>query len=414
MKWLFTTLVALLLALTVALLAYNDPGYVMVQYRGWVIESSLTLTIVAVLGAAVLVYLLTRLTGNVLRLPQRVGSWRRQRAVRRAQSALVRGFLDLYSGRYQRAEQRLIKYAGYGDTADVLSYLGAARAAQAQGADERRDRYLELAQAHAAESGPAVALTRSDLLLERGQYEAALLELNRVREQQPKNSVMLAQLLRLRHQTGDWWQLLDLLPALRKQHVIDPARADRLEIEAYRSLLASSQGTVQDLDDLWRRVPKELSRRHELIAAYAHRLAACGAPDQAENLLYRSVRRHWNKELIHQYGLIEGSQPDRQLQRAEEWLTGHETDPVLLLTVGRLCKRNALWGKARQYLEACIRHGGAPEAFNELAGVLERMGERETALEYYRRGLGLREGEAETQTLGRPRADGDASRAEAS
>jgi HemY protein len=397
MKWLFSTLVVLLCVLAVALFAYNDPGYVMVQYRGWILESSLVLTLLALLAGAVALYLLTWLTGNLLRLPRRLRDWRRQRAARRAQSALVRGFLDLQAGQYQRAEQRLNKYAGYGDTAAVLNYLGAARAAHAQGADARRDRYLELAQDCTGGVEPAVTLTRSELLLDRGQYADALADLSRVQALQPKNTVMLGQLLRLYRETRDWKNLLELLPALRRQHVIDAARAEQLELQAYRHLLAGSggKGAEQTLSEIWQRVPKGLSHHVELVRDYVHGLIESGAPDQAEAVLYRSVTRQWSRELIYLYGLLEGGQPDRQLRRAEEWLSGHETDPVLLLTVGRLCRRNALWGKARQYLESCIRSGGGHEAFNELAGVLEKMGERETALVYYRRGLALKEAEAQ-------------------
>jgi HemY protein len=397
MKWLFSTLVALLCVLAVALFAYNDPGYVMVQYRGWILESSLVLTLLALLAGAVALYLLTWLTGSLLRLPRRLRDWRRQRAARRAQSALVRGFLDLHAGQYQRAEQRLNKYAGYGDTVAVLNYLGAARAAHALGADARRDSYLELAQESTGGAEPAVTLTRSELLLERGQYADALADLTRVQALQPKNVVMLEQLLRLYRETRDWNSLLELLPALRRQHAIDPARAEQLELQAYHSLLAGrgGKGAEQTLNEIWQRIPKGLADRVELVRDYVRGLIESGAPDQAEAVLYRSVTRQWSHELIYLYGLIAGGQPDRQLRRAEEWLSGHETDPVLLLTVGRLCRRNALWGKARQYLESCIRSGGGYEAFNELAGVLEKMGERETALVYYRRGLALKEAEAQ-------------------
>jgi HemY protein len=400
MKWLFTTLIALLCVLAVALFAYHDPGYVMVQYRGWIVESSLSLVLLMLLAGVVLLYLLSWLAGNLLRLPRRLRDWRRRHAARRAQSALVRGFLDLYTGRYQRAEQRLSKYAGYGDTTAVLNYLGAARAAQAQGADERRDRYLELAHERTAGGEPAVALTRAELLLGRGQYGAALVDLTRLQAEHPKNTVMLTLLLRLYRETRDWERLLELLPALRKQHAVDSALAERLEIQAYRYLLASGggKGAEQALNGIWQRVPKALAYRAELVHAYVERLIECGAPDQAEAVLYRSVTRQMSQELIYLYGLVDGSQPDRQLRRAEEWLGGHETDPVLLLTVGRLCRRNALWGKARQYLESCIRSGGSYEAFNELAGVLEKMGERETALVYYRRGLALKEADAQRLT----------------
>jgi len=63
----------------------------------------------------------------------------------------------------------------------------------------------------------------------------------------------------------------------------------------------------------------------------------------------------------------------------------------MLLTLGRLYKRNAMWEKARQCLEAYLAlHEDNPEALSELAEVLEQLGENKTALEYYRKGMLLK------------------------
>jgi hypothetical protein len=68
-----------------------------------------------------------------------------------------------------------------------------------------------------------------------------------------------------------------------------------------------------------------------------------------------ALKRKYDSHLARLYGLVRGSDPARQLQTAEGWLKEHPADPSLLLTLGRLCLQNSLWGKARDYLESSLR-----------------------------------------------------------
>ena len=79
----------------------------------------------------------------------------------------------------------------------------------------------------------------------------------------------------------------------------------------------------------------------------------------------------------------------KRLARAEDWLRHHPNDHQLLLALGRMCRDAALWGKARNYLEASVAVAATPVAHAELGQLLEQLDERETAEEHYRASLGL-------------------------
>ena len=89
------------------------------------------------------------------------------------------------------------------------------------------------------------------------------------------------------------------------------------------------------------------------------------------------------------YGLVVGSDQARQLAFAEGMLKAHAADTMLLLTLGRLCKRQSLWGKASTYLQECIDIQASPEAYQELAALLEQQGDHAAATECYQKGLSL-------------------------
>ena len=72
-----------------------------------------------------------------------------------------------------------------------------------------------------------------------------------------------------------------------------------------------------------------------------------------------------------------------RIQQAEAWLEQHPSDPNLLLALGRLCRRQQLWGKARSYLEASLSVWASAIAHIELARLLTALEESEAAQRHF-------------------------------
>jgi HemY protein len=77
------------------------------------------------------------------------------------------------------------------------------------------------------------------------------------------------------------------------------------------------------------------------------------------------------------------------IERAETWLRDHPRDATLLLTLGKLCTQQALWGKAQSYLEASLALEPSQAAHVALAQLLEKIGKQDEALKHYRDSLVL-------------------------
>ena len=134
-------------------------------------------------------------------------------------------------------------------------------------------------------------------------------------------------------------------------------------------------------------MPKNLRQDLEMVRHYVRCLLVLKANDDAEQLLRDALKKQWDVDLVYIYGLIEASDKDRQLATAETWLKGHENNPVLLLSLGRLCKRNKLWGKARSYLNASLGIKPHSDTYKELGQLLEQLNEASEAVECYHKGL---------------------------
>lgn len=390
MKLLFFIIVVLVGAVGLALLAQSESGYVLINYGPWSVESSFTLAVVVLLLTFMLLYGTVRLAGGALALPGRLRAWRRGRRTLRARLVTTRGLIALAEGHWLKAERDLSRYAERSET-PLLNYLGAARAAQMLGDEERRDYHLSMAHRSGTEGELAVGVTQVALQMASSQLEQALATLVHLHAKTPKNVRVLQLLKDVYERLGSWNELVALMPELRKRRALEDDEADLLERRAWETLLrqAREHGQLDKLREVWERIPRHLRQHSNLLAGYVHGLLALGGGDEAEGLLQEAVRRQWDAELVRLYGLAEGRNATQQLATAEDWLKRHQRHPLLLLTLGRLAMRVQLWGKARAYLEASAGMEARAETYRVLGELLERLGEESTARDYYHKGLTL-------------------------
>jgi HemY protein len=78
-----------------------------------------------------------------------------------------------------------------------------------------------------------------------------------------------------------------------------------------------------------------------------------------------------------------------QIERAENWLRREPRDATLLATLGKLCMRQALWGKAQSYLEASIALRPTLDAHMTLAKLMEQIDKPNEAMRHIRRSAEL-------------------------
>lgn len=387
MKLLFVALAVLILAVSAALLASKDPGYILIDVNGWTLETTVVLMLVFLALVFAGLYYTIRLLVNTFHVRRDLRRWHRQRQMRKANESLTHGLVQLAEGNWADAEKRLLKFTQQ-DSSAMLNYLAAARAAQEQGAFDRRDKYLKLAHQDMPSADIAVGLTQAELQLNQKQLEQALATLRHLQQLAPQHKKVLKALAALYGKLSDWQHLVDMMPDLRKRQVYPVERLEQMERMAHVELLGQA-GNVSEpaLQAAWYRIPRTVQENEEILTTYLYQLQKQGKTDIAEPLIRNALRRGWSEPLIHLYGVIDAADVKSQLTYAESLLKTRENNAMLLLTLGRLYLKAALWGKARACLEASINASGHPEAYNELGHLLEKTGEPDKAIECYRKGL---------------------------
>jgi HemY protein len=386
------TLVLLILLALVAgaaaiLLLHPDAGYVLINYGPWAVETSLAVLVLGVGIWFLLVYLLLKLLALVIHLPGTVREAVDRRRQDRARQSFEAGLLNLFEGNWQRAEAELVRRAG-DHHATHLNYLAAARAAQRQGAFDRRDQYLRLAAMNKPEHELASLLAAGDLQRKRGEYAATKATALRLRERDPNRPFAIELLAHSYEALGEWEPLRALLAEPAARSALDPPHYDALSVRALRELMqiAVAGAHLDQLKALWDGAPA-YQDHPEVRRAYLHGLARLNADAEALALIAQILRNEWDADLALLYGKLHANDCIAQLATVEQWLVRHGDKPELLLLAGRVCLNNKLWGKARSYLEAGVQAAPTAQGYLDLARLCQETQQAEDAGRYYRQGL---------------------------
>lgn len=390
MRKLLLALLVLSFGVAIVHLAAQDPGFVVIGRGSLVLEAGLAMFIALLLAAFLVFYLLLRLIVNLWELPERLHSGNEQRNRERRYTALVDGFSRLMEGQWKRAEQNLVR-----TLPGFLHYLGAAYAAQQRGDLLQRDAYLaEVKNEVPAEYLLPAKLAQVRLHMAQRQFTDALGILHELREDHPRHPQILALLKEIYLHQESWTNLYQLLPELRKRKVTDSEQTLALEGRSVSGLLhAAAEHGEDSINHVWNNLAKVQRLNPGIAATYSDYLRGWGRHNDAETVLRDSIRQHWHADTVKRYGVVDADKV-QQLNQAEKWLKGRERDAVLLLTLGRLCMRNRLWGKAMQYLESSLTQQPAPETYQTLGELHTQIGENLRAAEYYLKGLQMVTGDA--------------------
>ncbi len=386
MKLIVTLIITFGVAVGFALIAMEDPGYVVLARAPYTVRLPLALFVLGLLAAFAVLYLLFNFIAAVLRAPRTMREWRHRRNQMHAQIHTMRGYADLIEGDWTKAEKKLLTHLPH-NQAPLLNYLGAAYAAQQRGHLLRRDQYLADALAEHPEQRLAVNLTSARLHYQAGEIAECRDVLEKLRRMAPKNVPAARLLADAYRRLNDWNSLAALMPSLARLKAFPPEQLAAWEKQAYEHYLSSPallQGDGNRSVEAFKSLPSNRKKDPVVIAVYARQLLRVGDHILAEKTLRLALNRGWDAELADLYGKAETAFTDDQIKLVQSWIKkyGAHAD----LSLARLYRRDRQLEKAKELFSRAIS-GGHHEACAELGSLLEEMGDKDAALLCYRRGM---------------------------
>lgn len=381
-------------AIGIALAARYNVGNVVLFYPPYRIDLSLNFFLLLLALLFALLYAVIQTLGATRRIPQRVSRYRQQKRERIANAALRDAMRNWFEGRFGQAEKSATQAAKVSANAGVAALIGA-RAAGRQQQPARRDQWLaKLQDDKSLET--ARLMTQIELHNDAHEPQAALaavqqLEASGVHYAQAQHLALTAN-----QQAGNWPEVLHKVRMLDKHKALPPALSRRMREQAYSDLLADPALDAESLRQLWKNVPPAEKIQSYIALPAAMSFNRCSLPTEAAAVVEHALANEWDARLLRTYraSVAEEGTPTlrHQIEHCERWQKAHPEDAELSLTLGVLCQRQKLWGKAERQLSRALslaRTAAAPEALQReahlhLAQLHEALDQPEQADRHYR------------------------------
>jgi len=351
--WLLTLFAS---AIGLAVLARFNPGNVVLFYPPYRIDLSLNFFLAALLASFILLYVIIRAVRLTQKLPGRVIAYRRQKREVDANKALRESLKAFFEGRFGHAEKAVTRAAELPENAGIAALIGA-RAAHRMRQAERRDIWLASTVGDASLKA-ARLMTTLELLVDDHQFKAALATVDELNANGTRHIQALQWALKANQQAKNWPEVLRLVQTLDKRNALHPALSNRLREIAYDALLSDRSHDAESIQTLWADVPSADKLKPFIASRAAQALSSRGLHSEARGLLERALAAQWDERLIRAYrdSTAEAGSPAllTQIEHCEAWLVKRPTDAELALTLGMLCLRQKLWGKAQRHLEQSL------------------------------------------------------------
>jgi len=385
--WLLALMAA---AIGIAVTARFNPGNVVLFYPPYRVDLSLNFFVLLEVLLFVLLYVLVRTLRATLKMPERVAAYRQRKRERDGNKGLRDALKALFEGRFGHAEKAALRAAELPENAGVAALIGA-RAAHRMRQQHRRDQWLNrIADDNAMKT--ARLMTMTELLVDDHQPEAALAAVRELNASGTRHIHALQWSLKAEQQAKNWPEVLRLVRSLDKHKALHPALSARLRELAYDDLLSDKLHDAESVQRVWGTIPQSDRLKPYVACLAATALNARGLHDEARVVAEESLSSNWDDRVVRAYR--DAAAPAgsaallAQIEHCEAWIQERPTDAELALTLGSLCLKQKLWGKAQRYLEQALSDATEPrmvrEAHLKLAQLHEALQQPEEAANHYR------------------------------
>jgi HemY protein len=227
-------------------------------------------------------------------------------------------------------------------------------------------------------------MVEAEFALEERRFEDARDALRQFSASEGRHIAALRLSLRAEQGLGNWREVARLVRQLEKHQALTADQAAPIRSRALREALRSLREDPAGLMRYWRELDDGDRAEPALALEAARALVAAGDCREAQRVIEDALDEHWDATLVLAYADCRGGDVLGRIAHAEKWLHQHPRDEALLLTLGRLCREQQLWGKARSFLETSIAVRPTRAAHIDLAQLLDQLQESALAERHYR------------------------------
>ncbi len=389
-KFFIRIAVIFILALAVAGFSHFTIGQVTIYISNYRYSFSLNLLIVFWLLTFAIIYYLTRLYINVMRLPNKIQRSRIKNALIISRRHLNYAGLHYFEGKYRSCYNDAMKSVKkeYSQDNKFLAYLLAFRAASIMRDSQKENEILsEIDQFKDNKWQLAKHMVIADNLYNEQQFGLCIDNLNAVLQIDHKHVPAHRMLLKVYLHLANFHKAYEMLTWLLKNDSLREYKASKYKAKVIGGLF-SSTNDVEELTSVYNKLDKTEKSSFLFGKQYFDAMLRLKEYDLAIQFLETHLKDE-SLQLIYSESLLALSKrleskerADRLLVVAEKCLKANPNSSQLLLALGILSYTKQLWGKSQNYLEASINIKPSLDGFLYLSLVAKANNDNDTFNRY--------------------------------
>jgi HemY protein len=393
MRWVFSFLLILLLAVALALFAEFNHGNIGIFWPPYRIDVSVNAAVVGLIATFLIGHVFLLAVARLINLPGRVQSYRNSRVQLSSTLAFRDAVLALFEGRFGRAE-RLADIAARDEKYQNAAALVAARATHRMREFERRDQWMKRDQFADGKDDRSNAhlMTVAELAIEERSEPSAREAIAAVELMQARGSRHIhgqRTALRAREIIEDWPEVIRLCRLLYKRNALHPTASRGLLARAHRASFKAFGDDLGALKKHWNQMSRAEQSWPEVVDPAAQAFARAGDAQHAVKLISSRLDAEFSGTAAELYSSMDAIPAKERLQKLEALVTKIGPDPALMKALGRVCLSLQLWGKAEDCLVRSAKDLPNVDTLLMLADVYESTDRQAQAFEVYRRAAKL-------------------------
>lgn len=379
----FLVLVILLITVVIAAMIFDDSGYVMVEFNGWVVEMnvwSLSLSLIAIFVGFMFINLLVKATIAAASGSKNwLGNW----GSRKKQNAFTAGLIALAETNYLLARENFLKIEN--EDFDGINLLAAAEAEVQLGQPQQAKSYWRMATTF-EKSAMAANLCLIRDALQHQQANDALTLIQGLSEKQQGQAPVLKLWAQALGQAGKWQELQEKLKGWKKALGDDYEPLMHQASKGNFAEISSKEGASQ-LKQNWQSLPRATRKEPAQQAAYIQQLIDQGMFADAEHALVEYQKSDPHPLLIPLFKLIKLPNPVAAIKKLEAWLKQDDLNVDLLSALGHVAYNANDKVLAEKALSKAIKLGNRQEDLILMASIKESQNDQTQALQLYKQSM---------------------------
>ena len=327
----------LVAGLSVAELARQDPGYLLINYKDWIIETSLIVVFIAGILLASLMYIVYLIARPVNRVTNKfLGIADENTKLKKADQTFHRGLLSLSDGDWKNAESLLGKAASK-SSFTVVAFLGAARAAYELGKNSLCEKYLSKAMAFDKKNNHRerqhILLFKGQIALGESRFEDCLEMLQSLNTQQ-HGSTYLKLKIRALVELKKWHQVFALLNEARESGVLGDNELVKIESASLAAVIENQP--LETVNNYWKQIPSKRQNISDIASVYFSALLKNKAHNHAEALAKKQIQKGTDLEWAQLYAQLPNIEAQTKLNYLQKYLGHHSKEKRVKKTLDEL------------------------------------------------------------------------------